>query len=774
MDPVLTHPPPALSLAEAEAITLQYFGKQAKASALRSERDQNFLMTGEDRTQWVLKVSNAAEDPAISEFQIGALLHVASVAPQLPVPRVCRSLSGDASIGLSQRSCGLNNVRLVSYLSGESLRNVHLDGTLRRALAARLAQLGLALRGYFHPAARHELLWNASRADMLRSLLSAVTDPGRRGLAADFLDGFEGDTLPRLRALRAQVIYNDLNPSNVVVHAGPRPHIAGIIDFGDIVHAPLISDVATAASYQLGGDDDPLKPALTFIAAYDEECRLEDDEIEVVFELMRARLVATAVITEWRAARFPENRDYIVRNQPAAWNALDALATLSSREATDRIWSACRHCKTVQPLADAVLLQRRQQVLGPAYRLFYDRPVHIVRGNGVWLYDADGRRYLDAYNNVPQVGHCHPRVVAALTHQAKRLNTHTRYLHESIVEYAARLTETFPEPLRAVMFTCTGSEANELALRLARTVAGGHGVIVTQYAYHGNTLALSELSGAYQSAEPPGRNVRKVPAPDGYRRGERDSTELASHYASSVAQAIESLQRDRIGVAALLVDTMFASDGILLPPRGYLAEAVALVRAAGGLFIADEVQGGFARTGRHMWSFEGFGLTPDIATLGKSIGNGHPLAALVTSLGLLERFGAGTRYFNTFGGNPVSAEVGLAVLDVLEEEHLGENAAVVGDFLEARLRRLAIHHPLIGDVRGRGLFLGVELVRDHATLEPAGAEAARVVNGLRERGVLVAAVGPHNNVLKIRPPLCFSQENAEELVSALDDTLRGI
>jgi len=771
MNTALTHFPPNLSPAEAQALAYEHFGKGAVATALRSERDQNFLLTEADGVRWVLKVANAAEDPAVTDFQVGALLHLEAVAPRVPVPRLCRTLAGETSVTIKGKNGESSVVRLLSYLPGESLRNVRIDDSLRRALAACLARLDLALRGYFHPAARHELLWNASRVQELRAILPAVSAPSRRQYATEYIDRFEQQSAVPLDMLRAQVIYNDLNPSNVVV--GPGSEIAGIIDFGDIIHAPLISDVATAASYHLAGDADPLAPALVFIAAYDEQCPIEDAEIELLFELMRARLVTTAVITDWRAARFPENRDYILRNQGAAWAALDALAAVSPGEATDRIWAACRLGKIPGRLSDSELLQRRRQLLGPAYRLFYEQPVHIVRGSGVWLYGADGRRYLDAYNNVPQVGHCHPRVVAAVSRQAKLLNTHTRYLHESIVEYAARLTATFSDPLRAAMFTCTGSEANELALRVARAVTGGHGVIVTKHAYHGNTIALAELSAAYQSSEAPGPYVRAVPAPDVYRADAREVNEIGPYYIECIARAIESLSEEGIPLAALLLDTIFASDGILVPPAKYLLEAVAMVHRAGGLFIADEVQGGFARTGR-MWSFQGFGVEPDIVTLGKSAGNGYPLAAMITSHALLERFGKGTRYFNTYGGNPVAAAAGLAVLDVIEDEQLGVNAEDVGGFLATRLRDLAGRQELIGDVRSRGMFLGVELVRDRATKEPAAAEATRVVNALRDRGVLLIATGPRSNVLKIRPPLCFSRENAEQLINNLELVLRGM
>jgi 4-aminobutyrate aminotransferase-like enzyme len=414
------------------------------------------------------------------------------------------------------------------------------------------------------------------------------------------------------------------------------------------------------------------------------------------------------------------------------------------------------------------MIARRQRLLGPAYRLFYANPVHLVRGEGVWLYDPQERAYLDMYNNVASVGHGHPHVVAALARQAGLLNTHTRYLHDTVLDYAERLLGHFPPELAQVMFTCTGSEANDLALRVAQVHTGGTGIIVTRLAYHGTTRATAELSPSLGPSMALGRHVRTVPAPDAYRGGEED---VGAAFARGVRDALDDMAASGIRPAALLVDTVFSSDGVYADPPGFLAPAVAAIRAAGGLFIADEVQPGFGRTGTGMWGFERHGLSPDIVTLGKPMGNGHPVAGMAARPEVLAEFGRKTRYFNTFGGNPVSAAVGMAVLEVIEGEGLVENARRVGEYLRDGLRALGERHPVVGDVRGAGLFIGVELVRDRRTKEPATEETARLVNDLRERRILISATGPAANVLKIRPPLVFSHENADLFLSVMDDLL---
>jgi len=423
--------------------------------------------------------------------------------------------------------------------------------------------------------------------------------------------------------------------------------------------------------------------------------------------------------------------------------------------------------------ADASLRERRRALLGPGLSLTYDEPLHIVRGEGVWLYDASGRAYLDAYNNVACVGHCHPLVTEAIARQSRTLNTNTRYLHEHILDYAGRLVARLPGDLSVCFFVCTGSEANDLAWQMARAVTGGGGAIVSRNAYHGNTTAVA----AFSPEELPERRtpdwVATVPAPDVYN-GPFRSEDASRRYAATLDDAISALAGRGHRPAAFFVDTIWSSDGIFAAPAGYLADAWQRVRAAGAVCVADAVQPGFARTGDHFWGFEGQGVAPDIVTLGKPMGNGHPLAAVITTPDIAGRFAGESEYFNTFGGNPVSCAAGLAVLDVLEQEALQENARVTGGYLREGLRELQSRHAAIGDVRGAGLFAGVELVRDRETREPAPAVARAVMNGMRREGVLVGRTGLADNVLKVRPPLVFSRQPADRLVAVMDGVLAGV
>lgn len=403
------------------------------------------------------------------------------------------------------------------------------------------------------------------------------------------------------------------------------------------------------------------------------------------------------------------------------------------------------------------LIARRMRVLGPSYRLFYEHPVHIVRGEGVWLYGPGGERYLDVYNNVAVTGHCHPHVVAAIAKQAAILNTHTRYLNETVVAFAERLVAKLPSEISQVVFACTGSEANDLALRVARTHTGGAGVIVTETAYHGATQAIAELSPSLGKGVPVGANVRTVPAP-------RTSGDVGKHFAAGVKAALADMRAAGIKPAALLVDTAFSSDGLFTEPKGFLAEAVAAVRDAGGIFIADEVQAGYARLGEAFFGFERHELVPDLVTTGKPMGAGHPLAVVAGKPQVLETFGRTSRYFNTFGGNPVSCAAGMAVLDVIEQEDLMGNSLRVGKAMREAIADL--NSAAVADIRGAGLFVGVEVANAES--------AASVVNGLRERNVLISATGPGANVLKIRPPLVFSMDNASMFIDALRAELAAL
>ncbi len=424
---------------------------------------------------------------------------------------------------------------------------------------------------------------------------------------------------------------------------------------------------------------------------------------------------------------------------------------------------------------DKTLLQRRARAMGPSYKLFYRQPVHLVKGEGVWLFDADGNRYLDCYNNVASVGHCHPHVVAALSRQAATLNTHTRYLHENVVNYAERLSATLPGELSVCMFVCTGTEANDLAFRIARTVSGNQGAIVSDYSYHGNSIVVTELSTAeYPESEQPEWLATAEP-PNGFRGSFRyGEPELGLKYAGKVDTAIGELRDRDHEPAMFLTCNIFDSNGALVAPEGYLRESYAKVRAAGGLCVADEVQSGLCRLGDHVWGFEDSGVVPDIVTMGKPIGDGHPLAAVVTTPEIARRFAEKFGYFNTFGGNPVSAAVGLAVLDVIEQEQILKNVHDTGAYLVGQLRALAKQHDCIADVRGKGLFYGLEIVKEPGSIEADTPRAKAVAEGMRKAGVLLSTFGVYNNVIKIRPPMVFSKENTDLLVNSLDSVLSGL
>ncbi|TPM35697.1 aminotransferase class III-fold pyridoxal phosphate-dependent enzyme [Mesorhizobium sp. B2-3-4] len=422
-----------------------------------------------------------------------------------------------------------------------------------------------------------------------------------------------------------------------------------------------------------------------------------------------------------------------------------------------------------EKIAGETLIGRRGRLLGAKSQLFYDEPVHLVRGEGVWLYDADGRKYLDAYNNVAHVGHCHPHVVEALCRQASLLNTHTRYLHTAILDYVERLAATFDASLSTAILTCTGSEANDIALRMAQAASGQMGIIATDATYHGNTTAVSQLSTRMPPVGGRVHHVRLVPAPDSYRHP--DAMANGKAFGDAVREAIASLAGEGIGLSGIILCPLLANEGFPTLPGGFFDDALSAVREAGGLVISDEVQPGFGRTGSHFWGHQRAGFVPDIVTMGKPMGNGHPVAAVVTTSEILATFRNAFRYFNTFGGNPVSCAVANAVLDVLENENLVANADDVGAYALERLLPLAARYQCIGEVRGAGLFFGAELVNDRRTREPAPDIANRVINAMRDRGVLIGKTGIHGNVLKIRPPMPFSRDNADFLVGILDEAL---
>ncbi len=778
---VLQAPPPRFTTAEAAALAADLFGVSGSATPLVSERDQNFRVAGADGRGWVLKVSNRGEREGVVEMEVGVVRHIAEVDSTLPVALAHPTRDGAPWAVATGADGARHLVRLLPLMPGRSGTAVELSRDAIRDFGAVSARLGRATRGYFHPMAGRPILWDVKHLPTLRPHLPLVTDDRRRALVATILDRFEQAVLPRLAGFRAQVIHNDLTFDNTLLGADDR--VSGIVDFGDMAHTALVLDLVAALVALLGGRQDPADlfgVAEAAIAGYAAVTPLEDAEAAVLGDLVLARLAQTTLISAWRIGIYPENAAYLSSWDAEAWPMLALFEAVGLEEVRRRFAAAARRVPAWamppvgggQPArADDRLLARRR-VLGSALsRLTYEEPLHLVRGDGARMYDPAGRAYLDAYNNVPVVGHAHPRVVAAIARQAATLNTNTRYLHGTVLDLAERLVASMPPGLDTVMVVNSGSEANDLAWRLATTATGGRGGIVTDWAYHGVSAAIADLS---PEEWPLGRrpaHVATMPPPDTYRLPAADGEAWPERAAARVDTAIADLAGRGLRPAAMLLDGGFTSDGIFAPPPAFLRDLVRRVREAGALFVADEVQAGYGRMGDALWSFLAPGIVPDIVTLGKPMGNGHPVAAVVTRAEIVDRFAAETEFFSTFGGNPVACAAAMAVLDVVEDEGLVARAAEVGEAIRAGVRAIAARHPAIGDVRGRGLMIGVELVADPAARTPDAVLASRVQNGMRARGVLVGTTARAGNVLKVRPPLVVTAADAALIVETLDAAL---
>ncbi len=771
---------PAFSVQDAVALTRELYSLEVTAEELPSYLDRNFRLEHASGRRLVLKIANAAGTRDGLDLQNRAMEHVAATNRELVVPRLLSTLDGERIATVDGDGGHRHHVRLVTYLDGIPWAAAPAPTPDRlRQLGRFVAALTQALEDFSHPAMHRSLEWDVKRLPMLRGYLDELADPRRRRIVTRVLDRFDRRLVPLLEWLPASVIHNDANDYNVLVDDGGE-RIVGLIDFGEVVHTATVAEVAITMAYAMLGHDDPISVAGHILRGFHQQRPLGAAELDVVFDLVLARLATSVTFAAYHSRLSPDNAYARVTEAPG-WKLLEALIELDPAAVRRRFGEACGEASGGEASGATAgrgieeILDLRKRHLGPSLSISYRKPLKIVRGAGPYLFDARGRAFLDSVNNVNHVGHCHPRVVAAAAAQNAVLNTNTRYLHDLLVEYAERLTATLPDPLEVCYLVNSGSEANDLALRLARTCTGRRDAVVTGGAYHGTTICVGELSpykfdGPGGSGRPP--HVHQVPAPDVYRGPYKASDPDAGRkFAADVEQAIERAGSDGRQIAAFFCESMISCGGQVIPPAGYLRAAYRHVRDAGGICVADEVQVGFGRPGSAFWAFETQDAVPDVVTLGKPIGNGHPLSAVVTTRELADAFANGMEYFNTFGGNPVSCAVGLAVLDVIEDEGLQDSARVVGDHLLNRLRELATRHQLIGDVRGCGLFLGIELVRDRETLEPAAEEATATIEAMRDRGVLLTTEGPFHNVLKIKPPMVWTTAHADIFVEVLDEVL---
>ena len=764
-DKLLETQAPCLSNEDVRVITKKYFGLTGKIFHLDSERDQNLLLKTKAGDQFVIKIANSAENPAIIDMQLKALEHIAVTDPGLPVPEVVISRNGMSIEQVQAQNGTRHHVRILTYLPGAPPQDNPVEPVLLGPMGACLAKLAMSLRGFFHPIANYELLWDLKHTSKLRQFLPYVSDENHRELVRYFLDRFDQNVRPQLPKLRAQIVHNDMTPDNILVSEDDPGNIVGIIDFGDMTHTLLIVDLATTIAPMLRGHNDTVGAAAEVVAGYHEIIPLEDGELRILYDLIAARLTMLNVIAAWRVTLHPDNRDYITGGVEQTWTTLKAWRALNPTDVTQKFFRVCGLWEekeiTQKPNAEKETLQshltRRMRLLGPCAYLFYDQPLHIVRGEGVWLYDIDGHRYLDVYNNVAHVGHCHPYVVNAISKQASQLNTSTRYMHGLILELAEQITNRMPEPLSVCMFVCSGSEANELAWQMSKLVSGNSGALITKFSYHGSSTATKQFSTESIDLAKLPSQVQTLFAPTS------DTTFRKPD--SGISDAIMALDQQGHNPAMLILDTAFVSDGIYTSPEGYLQILFSKTRAAGGLCVADEVQGGFGRLGQHFWCFQYDGVIPDIVTLGKPMGNGHPLAAVVTRPEIADVLANEMGYFSTFGGNPVSCAAGLAVLEVIEKEQLQHNALKVGKYLRKRLIKIQEDYPVIGELHGAGLLQGIDIVTPGGEPDPKLADG--IMNHMRSNGVLIGTTGQNYPTLKIRPPMVFQKEHADMLVEAL-------
>jgi 4-aminobutyrate aminotransferase-like enzyme/Ser/Thr protein kinase RdoA (MazF antagonist) len=765
---------PRFDTSAAASMAEKLYGIRSSAMPLPSERDQNFLLTSDSGDRFVLKIANSLEDRALLEAQNQMVTHLGTRVSFCP--RLIQTISGQEIAETKSPGGEMNFVRLVTYLPGVMLAKAKPHSReLLFDLGRKLGQLDRELADFDNPAVHRDFHWDlANGLRVIDEYGTLIQDLNLRKLVWQYARGFERNVGPLLPRLRLSVIHNDANDYNVLVgndNVAGQATVVGLIDFGDVVYSYTAGDLAVAIAYMVLDKPSPIAAAVQLVAGYTAENPLSDDEIQALYGLALMRLCMSACLAAYQQQQQPDNK-YLEISQRAITESLPRLAAIDSRLAVAAFRSAGGPSLTSNK---AQTLALRQKLLGRNLKLAYREPVKIVRGWMQYLYDEEGRQFTDAYNNVAHVGHCHPKIVRAGQDQMARLNTNTRYLHDLINSFAERLISMLPAPLSVCFFVNSGSEANELALRLARAYTRARDLIVLEDAYHGNTTTLIDIS-PYKHDGPGGCGapswVHTVPLPDVYRGLYRsENPDAVEKYLQHVTGVIAKLLERSVGLAGFISESLPSVAGQIVLPGGYLSKVYAAVREAGGVCIADEVQTGYGRVGTHFWGFETYGVVPDIVVLGKPIGNGHPIGAVVTTPEIAAAFDNGMEFFSTFGGNTVSCAIGLAVLDLVLEENMQSHALRVGERMIQGLRGLMDRHEIIGDVRGSGFFLGVELVRSRHELERATAEADRVVNRLRAQGILIGTDGPFHNVLKIRPPLPFSDDNAEQLIAALDRIL---
>ncbi|NML23483.1 aminotransferase class III-fold pyridoxal phosphate-dependent enzyme [Pseudoflavitalea sp. G-6-1-2] len=759
----------------ASSLVKEYFGIDGVAKDLNGYDEWNYLFTSAEGKKYIFKIGNEEHGASFLDAQVRITSHLAETSVGSKVQQHVPALNGQSLIPVAIDGKQYF-LRLLTFLEGTFwVDNTSRPDGLYEDLGSVLGAMDKALIGFSHTAMHRRYTWDISAAADANKKLHYIRDHHQRRIAGYFLLQFDTLVQPVISSLRHAYIHNDANDYNVLVRDGK---IAGIIDFGDMVYTALINNLAIACTYAMFDTADPLKAAALTVKGYHQQYALTEQETDLLYYLIAARLCISVTQSAWNSAQGSTNEHHFI-TEAAAWKLLHYLIELNPVKAQDAFRKACGFSSLINKEDNYTdLLTERKKLIGRNLSISYDKPLKIVRGALQYLYDDKGDTYIDCVNNVSHVGHCHPVVVRAMQQQIATLNTNTRYLHDALEEFAAQLTATLPGKLKVCYFTNSGSEANDLAIRMSRHFTKQQDVIVLDHAYHGTSTVAIELSPyKFDGKGGPGQKpwVHKAISPDLYR-GEYQygDAQAGEKYAADVQRIIEGLQKENKGVAAFICETLLGVGGQIPLPDNYLKNVYAHVKAAGGICIADEVQVGFGRVGDKFWGFQLQDVEPDIVVLGKPIGNGHPLAAVVVTEEIANAFNNGMEYFNTFGGNPVSMVTGATVLNVIQQEEMQRHAKETGDYMLQLLKELMPKYPIISDVRGHGLFVGAELVKDQTTKEPAVPEIDFIVQRMKERGFLLSTDGPLHNVLKIKPPLVFTKDNASQMVKHLDEVLAAM
>ena len=763
--------PMTFSEATIQNLVKEHYDLDVNVKTLNGYDELNFLLSNEKNEKYILKISNESHPFPFLEAQVKIIQHLTKSAISDFFQHFCINKQGQELTKIEADS-KTYYLRILNFLEGDFwVEKNTKSADLYYNLGSFMGNMDHVLQDFSHPAMHRNYTWDISRASDANDNLKHILNHEKRRIAGYFLLQFDTEVLPQIHHLRHAYIHNDANDYNILVQDN---HVGGLIDFGDMIYTALINNLAITCTYAMLGEEDPLAVAALIVEGYHKSYALTEKELDLLYYLIAGRLCISVTQSAYNASLDSNNEHHFITEKPA-WDLLFQLIKINPIKAQDTFRRVCGFEGVINTDDYAALLEIRQKNIGRNLSISYKDKLKIVKGALQYIYDDKGRTFVDCVNNPSHVGHCHPVVVRRMQKQIATLNTNTRYLNDTIIEYSEKLTATLPPALSVCYFVNSGSEANDLAIRMSRHYTKQKDIIVLDHAYHGTSTVAMEMSPyKFDSKGGFGKMpwIHKAINPDLYRGPYKyGDANAGKKYAADVQRIIEDLKKEGKAPAVFICETLLGVGGQIPLPENYLKTTYEYVRAAGGVCIADEVQVGFGRIGDHFWGFELQNVVPDIVVLGKPIGNGHPLAAVIVTNEIADAFNNGMEYFNTFGGNPVSMTAGLAVLDVIQEEEMQQHALEVGNHLMDGLRNLMEKYPIISDVRGHGLFIGAEMVKDQLTMEPAVTEIDIVVEKMKEKGFLLSTDGPLHNVLKIKPPMPFNKQNADEMIRFLDIAL---